>query len=61
VYGRPVAEPTAEALLITLRRALQGYVDEEGWGILVQRAMTCDFSWGKSAGAYIKLYEGLLK
>ncbi|MCL2531710.1 MAG: glycogen synthase GlgA [Oscillospiraceae bacterium] len=58
--GFTFADTTAEALLITLRRALQGYADEAGWQVLVRRAMACDFSWGKSAGAYIKLYKGLL-
>ena len=58
--GFTFADATPEALLITLRRALQGYADEEGWEILVRRAMACDFSWGKSAQAYIKLYKDLL-
>jgi len=50
----------ADELLHALRRALQGYADAEGWQVLVRRAMACDFGWGKSAGAYIKLYKGLL-
>jgi len=57
--GFTFAQPTAEALLITLRRALQGYADETGWQILVRRTMTCDFSWGKSAGAYVELYRSI--
>ncbi|HCA72218.1 MAG TPA: starch synthase, partial [Ruminococcaceae bacterium] len=44
-----------------VRRALQGYQDQEGWKILVQRAMRCNMSWGKSANEYIRLYRDLLK
>ncbi|MDR1465513.1 MAG: glycogen synthase GlgA [Oscillospiraceae bacterium] len=50
----------AHDLLGAIRRALQGYAYESGWEILVKRAMTCDFSWGRSANAYIKLYKSLL-
>ncbi len=32
-----------------------------GWKILVKRGMECDYSWGKSANEYIKLYKDLLK
>jgi starch synthase len=49
----------ADELLHAMRRALQGYADEAGWQVLVKRAMECDFSWAKSAGAYIKLYKQL--
>ncbi len=42
-------------------RALEGYRNREGWEILVQRAMHCDFSWGRSANEYIRLYRSLLK
>ncbi|MCH4239017.1 MAG: glycogen synthase GlgA [Oscillospiraceae bacterium] len=44
-----------------VRRALTGYQDKDGWKILVQRAMHCDMSWGKSANEYIRLYRDLLK
>ncbi len=30
-------------------------------GVLVDRAMGCDNSWGKSAGEYIRLYKEILK
>jgi len=49
----------AGALLHAMRRALQGYADQAGWQVLVKRAMACDFSWNKSATAYIRLYKGL--
>ncbi|MCL2299376.1 MAG: glycogen synthase [Firmicutes bacterium] len=58
--GFTFADYDAGELLRAIRRALQGYADEAGWRVLVKRAMECDFSWGKSAGAYIKLYKSLL-
>jgi starch synthase len=51
---------SADELLRTIYRALQGYGEPEGWKILVKRAMECDNSWAKSANTYIKLYKALL-
>ena len=51
----------AHDMLYTIKRACEGFKDKEGWAILVNRAMTCDNSWGKSANEYIKLYRELLK
>ena len=31
------------------------------WPILVDRAMRADFSWGRSANEYIRLYRSLVK
>ncbi len=42
-------------------RALEGYRNREGWEILMRRAMACDFSWGRSANEYIRLYRDLVK
>lgn len=44
-----------------VRRALAGYSDKGGWNILVERAMHCDMSWGKSANEYIRMYRDMLK
>jgi len=45
-------------MLNAIHRAVEGYnSDKKGWGILVNRAMQCDNSWGKSANEYIKLYK----
>ncbi len=54
-------EYNAHAMLHTIRRALEGYQDKEGWAILRKRAMECDYSWGRSANEYIKLYKALIK
>jgi len=59
--GFTFAEYNAGALLHAIRRALQGFEDREGWQVLLKRGMACDFSWNKSANAYIKLYKGLIK
>ncbi len=51
----------AHEMLHTVRRAIDGYADRDGWAILRRRAMECDFSWGRSANDYIKLYKQLIK
>ena len=51
----------AHEMLHAIRRALDGYADAKGWAILRKRAMECDFSWGRSANDYIKLYKQLIK
>lgn len=45
----------------TVWRALEGYSDKQGWGMLRERAMKCDNSWKTSANAYIKLYKEMLE
>ena len=44
-----------------IHRALEGYANKDGWKILVDRAMRCDNSWGRSANDYIALYRHILK
>ena len=51
----------AHEMLHAIRRAIGGYADNEGWAVLRTRAMECDFSWGRSANEYIRLYKQLLK
>ena len=50
----------AHDMLGALQRALGAYYNHDYWDTLVVRAINCDFSWGKSANAYIKLYKELL-
>lgn len=59
--GFTFASYNAHDMLYTIRRAIEGYQNREGWSILVKRAMECDNSWGKSANEYIRLYKDLLK
>ena len=51
----------ADDMFYAIKRALSAYADKEQWPILVKRAMECDFSWGRSANEYIRLYRALLK
>ncbi len=48
-------------MLDAIRRALAAYNNREYWPTLVERALNCDFSWGRSAKEYIKLYKQVLK
>ncbi len=48
-------------MLGAIYRAVEAYNDKEYWKVLVERALACDMSWGKSANEYIKLYRALLK
>ncbi|MBQ8751977.1 MAG: starch synthase, partial [Clostridia bacterium] len=51
----------ADDMFYAIRRALDAYADKELWPVLVKRAMECDFSWGRSANEYIRLYRSLIK
>jgi len=48
---------SAQALLDTLRWALEIYRDRKTWLGIQQRGMRQDFSWDASAGQYVKVYE----
>ena len=51
----------AHELLFTAKRALGTYEDNAVWDKLVKNAMDSDYSWGRSADAYIKLYDSVLE
>jgi starch synthase len=55
--GFKFSEPTAEALLGALRKAISVYRLPVRWRALVQAAMACDFSWDRSAREYVRLYQ----
>jgi len=48
-------------MLDAIHRALACYANPQDWKILVERAMKCDFSWGRSANEYIHLYREVMK
>lgn len=48
-------------MLYVINEALNVYRDGEEWQKLVQRAMTTDFTWAKSAKEYLALYNGILQ
>ncbi len=53
---------TSEALEKTLKKALQIWrSDKSNYKKMVENAMDTDFSWIKSAGEYLKLYNKLVK
>jgi 1,4-alpha-glucan branching enzyme len=56
-----VFEPyDAGALLATIDRALGVFRKKPHWARLMKNAMTCDYSWDRSAAAYVTLYRRLL-
>ena len=50
----------AHDMLDAIRRALTVYYNYD-WAALTQRALECDYSWGRSTNTYIKLYKATLK
>jgi starch synthase len=55
--GFVMTSVSAEALLAASQRALHCLQDGGRWRELQHNAMTQDFSWGKSAQAYLELYR----
>ena len=51
---------TGEALMGSVKRALEVYRDNGEWMNLVGRAMKCDFSWRRSAEKYLSLYKKII-
>lgn len=48
---------SGEALLLSIRRAIEVFHRKPEWLDLVRAAMKCDFSWDRSAREYDKLYQ----
>lgn len=55
------SEPKTEALSGTIRDALQLFQDRKVWQKLSRRGMRQDFSWARSAQAYLSLYRSLIR
>lgn len=51
----------ANDMLDAIHRSLGAYHNKHDWPILIERAMRSDFTWGRSANEYIRLYKELLK
>ncbi|MGC9348098.1 MAG: glycogen synthase [Anaerolineae bacterium] len=58
--GFSFPEYETNALVRTLKRALNAYDDEARWVEIQRRAMAWDFSWHSSAQAYVDLYNRAL-
>ena len=55
--GFKFTEYNGEALLQTIKQALQSYRDQHSWQGLMRNGMNKDFSWNASAREYGKVYE----
>lgn len=58
--GFHMAEYSEKGLVHALERAVRAYYTPE-WQLIVQRCMSLDYSWGKSAQEYYELYSEILK
>jgi starch synthase len=59
--GFKFAEASSDALLLTVRQAVALYRQRAPWLRLIENAMDCDFSWGRSAKEYEALYEEIAR
>ena len=50
----------ADDMLDALQRAVAAY-HADGWQDIIDRAMNSDFSWGRSANEYLRLYRAMIK
>ena len=50
---------TADGLMWAINQALETYYSDD-WITVVKNAMSCNYSWDKSADDYIKLYDKIL-
>ncbi len=48
---------TGEALLASVRAALQAFQERSAWEVLMRNGMAKDFSWTASAREYVRVYE----
>jgi starch synthase len=55
--GFKFTDYSGEALLLTIRQALQAFRDQTSWQTLMRNGMGKDFSWNASAKEYVRVYE----
>lgn len=58
--GFVFSDYSPEAFLKAIHTALDAYQDQKLWARIMQNAMAQDFSWTKSAKAYLDLYKQLV-
>ncbi|MCL4502310.1 MAG: glycosyltransferase, partial [Deltaproteobacteria bacterium] len=58
--GFVFSDYSAEAFLKAIYQALEAYKDQKLWSRIMQNAMSQDFSWTRSAQAYLELYKRLV-
>jgi starch synthase len=54
-------EYKADPFLYVVRAALELFQNEQSWREIQERAMAQDFSWSRSAGEYLEIYETLFE
>lgn len=59
--GITFGEASAEALVEAVTRAVQLFGNRQVWRQLMRTGMQRDFSWNRSAGAYVDLYRAALE
>ena len=59
VIGFTFKTYNADDMYYAISRGLAAYRNAEDWKTLTDRALRCDFSWGRSANEYIRLYKSL--
>jgi len=57
--GFSFSQYSPEAMLAAIRQALTVYDDAGAWEALIVRAMSQDWSWSRSAGQYLQLYQNI--
>jgi len=55
--GFKFTEYSGEALLRTIKQALQAFHDQNSWQTLMRNGMKRDFSWNASAKEYVRVYD----
>ncbi len=56
-YGFTFKKFTPESLLTAVVRAIETFKNPPRWRTIMERTMSVDFSWKKSAEQYLKLYQ----
>ena len=58
--GFKFQEASGEALLTSMKKAVEVFKNKDLWNILLQNGLSCDYSWNSSAEKYEKLYNKLI-
>jgi starch synthase len=58
-FGFLCYETTPDAFWDSIKRAREIFQDKPAWTTLMDRAMSCDFSWSEAAARYENLYTEL--
>ena len=60
-FGFTFKTYNADDMLAAIDRALGAYANKPDLKLLRERCMTQDFTWGRSANTYIRMYKDLMK